>query len=400
MKRVLAILLALGGLVVPAVSGSGSGNSTRVLFDEAYPPYMYGSGDAVQGLYPAIIKTVFQRTGIEIEAQGYPWDQALHLAEKGDAAIGGLYKNEKRLKSFSFSDPIETETLGVYVRRGAGFPFHRLSDLRGKTVGLNRGWSYGDAIDDARAAGLFSVEESADDRADFEKLMAGKVDCIFAEQMSASEIIRQQQYGEKVERLAEPAAVNAVYVAFAKGDARAAGLEGFNAALRKMKQDGSYGAMLEAFTRAHRLDQRLLVQVEKALDGLADAIGREPSLDKSRAFTMLATYLRQNPEIYGAAFAFAPRQQDGRTVKSAPYVFRSGARLVEKELIDSYDYTAPEQAWYVAPVRLGKPVWTEPYFDKGGGDVWMRTYSIPIYSGGAERRLIGIVTSDVEVPSP
>jgi len=400
MIRGLLILLTAGILAASALPASGSGDRARVVFDQAYPPYMYGSGDTVRGLYPTIVRAVFDRDGIAIDAQGYPWGEALQLAEKGGAAIAGLYKNRDREKVLAFSDPIHVETLRVYVKRGEVFPFRGLSDLRGKTVGIDRQWSYGDAIDQARQSGVFSALESADDREGFEKLLAGEVDCVIADELSASEIVQEQQYGDKVEALPRPAAVNAVYVAFAKRGSGAEILKGFNASLHGMKQDGSYDRLIGAFNSAYRLDRRLLERVEQALGHLANAIIRDAPIDKSRAFTMLEAYLHNNPEIYGAAFAFAPRQQNGRTVKSSPYVLRNGARLVEKDLIDSYDYTAPDQEWYIAPVSRGKPVWTEPYFDKGGGDVWMRTYSVPIYGGGPEHRLVGIVTSDIRVPSP
>jgi hypothetical protein len=39
-------------------------------------------------------------------------------------------------------------------------------------------------------------------------------------------------------------------------------------------------------------------------------------------------------------------------------------------------------------------VWSEPYYDAGGGEAWMVTYSVPVYSSRKNPRLIGVVTID------
>lgn len=55
------------------------------------------------------------------------------------------------------------------------------------------------------------------------------------------------------------------------------------------------------------------------------------------------------------------------------------------------------KSWYSKPVELRKPLWSKPYFDKDGGDVWMITYSIPIYSKDANKKLLGVLTNNLLV---
>ena len=136
-------------------------------------------------------------------------------------------------------------------------------------------------------------------------------------------------------------------------------------------------------------------EVEQELRGFAKEISRKAPLNNETAFVLLTDYLRKNPLDYGAAFAFAPKKEGGKLIKSSPYVFRRGEELIKKDLMESYDYTASSQKWYVVPVKQKKAYWSEPYYDEGGGNAWMVTYSIPIYSAGKHRRLIGVVTSDV-----
>lgn len=144
------------------------------------------------------------------------------------------------------------------------------------------------------------------------------------------------------------------------------------------------------------VDAAVKKRVEKELTLFAQALGEKRSLDKPSMFGLLTEYIKQDPDTYGAAFAFAPQVIEGVTVKAAPYVFRQADVFVEKDLIDNYDYTAPEQEWYARPVREGKASWSKPYYDKGGGESGMITYSVPIY--GKEHRLLGVVRSDVMIP--
>ncbi|WP_461482588.1 cache domain-containing protein [Porticoccus sp.] len=134
--------------------------------------------------------------------------------------------------------------------------------------------------------------------------------------------------------------------------------------------------------------------VERRLGALALQFGAIQVSDERKVFEMLRAYLEENPDIYGAAYAFAPVELDGVVVKSSPYVFRGEAGFVERDLAVSYDYVSEQ--WYSQPVERGMAVWSDPYFDEGGGDIWMVTYSVPVYDG--DSRLSGVLTSDLPAP--
>ncbi|MBN1663869.1 MAG: PDC sensor domain-containing protein [Deltaproteobacteria bacterium] len=145
-------------------------------------------------------------------------------------------------------------------------------------------------------------------------------------------------------------------------------------------------------------EQGIRQDVEQKLGALSQEIGSKRTIGKAAAYDLLSRYLKENPRIYGAALAFAPKKKKGKTVKFSPYVYRSGNELIKKDLAKSYNYKSRE--WYAAPVKKKKPLWSEPYYDEGGGETWMVTYSIPVYSSAKRPKLIGVVTSDVIVPKP
>ncbi len=140
-------------------------------------------------------------------------------------------------------------------------------------------------------------------------------------------------------------------------------------------------------------DTAAVAVVEQQLAVLAAKLGTPERLPNPMVFSLLSSHLDANPDIFGAAFAVAPASSERTDGRSCPYVYRGEEGLIRKDLVDSYDYTA--EAWYRRPVELGHAVWSEPYFDAGGGDIWMVTYSLPLYGEGD--RLIGVVTSDLPV---
>ena len=81
---------------------------------------------------------------------------------------------------------------------------------------------------------------------------------------------------------------------------------------------------------------------------------------------------------------------------TSPYWYRSNGVLVSKELaIPAYNIDA--QTWLRKPIDTKAPYWTEPYFDQGGGDIWMRTYAIPII---VNNKVIAVATTDLAVKKP
>jgi len=110
-------------------------------------------------------------------------------------------------------------------------------------------------------------------------------------------------------------------------------------------------------------------------------------------YAILEAYLAANPEFFGATFAVEPARS-GTAAGLSPYVFRKAGRFERKDLaqVPGYDYAS--QPWFAEPRRLGLPRWSAPYFDEGGGDINMITYSIPVYTGGV---FLGILTTDVGI---
>jgi len=140
----------------------------------------------------------------------------------------------------------------------------------------------------------------------------------------------------------------------------------------------------------------VLSSIEKVPENLAYVLER--SLCSGEELNNLLKYVVQNnKEIYGSAVAFEPRAYDGEKERYSPYFYKSGGEIKYSDLgTASYQYFF--QDWYQIPKELNKPVWTEPYFDEGGGNIIMSTYSVPFYRTMAGKKgIAGIITSDISL---
>jgi len=237
--------------VTPVGQPTAQTAPVKIAVDEANPPFMYAdTAGKAAGVYPVLLQAIFERMGMTAEVAPYPWKRALELSEKGEVAVGGIYKNEKRLQIYDYSDALYSEKMLIYVQKGKGFKFATPDDLKGKQVGVLTGWSYGDAFDQAKEKGVFTVQDVASDADNFEKLALGRVDCVVAVEASGTKIIQEKQYAAKVEALPTPLTVNDTYLVFAKSAQQGDLLKTFNATLAAMKQDGSYTALTGGETPA------------------------------------------------------------------------------------------------------------------------------------------------------
>ena len=105
-----------------------------------------------------------------------------------------------------------------------------------------------------------------------------------------------------------------------------------------------------------------------------------------------------NPEIYGSAIAFEPYSFDKNSPAFAPYFYKENGKIGLKYLQDVLKYNYFVSDWYQIPKELNRPIWSEPYFDEGAGNIMMATYSVPFHKNvKGNRQFMGIVTADVSL---
>ncbi len=177
----------------------------------------------------------------------------------------------------------------------------------------------------------------------------------------------------------------------------------------------------EVKTRAKTLNHHLaMMSRDPDQTALAITIRKPESVDMMLSFQY--AMLADNPIIYGGAIAWEPFTFDAGEKYCSPYVWRDlkHGGVVANMMFNpanDYDYFAGWD-WYDHPKekyandtdhppalrfvdgrteqaklpRIEPGLWCKPYFDEGGGDVLMCTYSAPFFR---DRRFSGVVTCDV-----
>lgn len=172
-RRRLLVALSTLGLRTQA------GAPLKVLGDDHYRPLMYLDGGQPAGVLVQMLRDIEPRTGDRYAFEMLAWNQAVLRAERGEGGLIGVSFNQQRARWLDYSDPIYFDDIQVVVRRGHAFPFARLEDLRGKTLGIGNGVSYGDELDQAISSSVFKVVRDWGIDKRLRMLLAGRLDAAF-----------------------------------------------------------------------------------------------------------------------------------------------------------------------------------------------------------------------------
>lgn len=145
--------------------------------------------------------------------------------------------------------------------------------------------------------------------------------------------------------------------------------------------------------------------VEKIVHGLANSVDDlEPG--RRRAVALLRRTVTQNVELYGSGIGYEPTIYGSL----APYVYQpSGVYGTEQspEMKAATDLVVTDLGrggrayeigdWYQLPVQMRRAVWTEPYYDEGGGNIVMATYAVPVHLRDDPLPVSAVIGGDVSL---
>ena len=122
--------------------------------------------------------------------------------------------------------------------------------------------------------------------------------------------------------------------------------------------------------------------VRNSLWSVQQQINRPDSLE-----AITVRLVEANPVIFGSTVAMTDKNQ-------APYSYKQADTVITSSLANAeYDYK--HQEWYVKPLELQGGYWSEPYYDEGGGNMLMTTYSVPVTD--KRGRVAAVFTADVSL---
>lgn len=156
----------------------------------------------------------------------------------------------------------------------------------------------------------------------------------------------------------------------------------------------------EAVSQVERALENSILRIEQVLQGVEVAVNNmawnvENCLDTPDSmYCLTSQLLKNNPHIVGSAIAFEPYYFPEKGMLFSPYSCYRGDSIVHIQLgTEDYEYRSID--WYQIPKLLNRAYWSEPYFDDGGGDIIMSTYSKPLYDRNG--KMYGIFTADISL---
>ena len=161
----------------------------------------------------------------------------------------------------------------------------------------------------------------------------------------------------------------------------------------KMRDEASDNAHSELSNTIHQIDA-ILHAVEIAVENTAWVVPKSLAYPDS-LYAITERLLRNNEFIYGSAIAFEPNYYKSQGHYFSPYSYRGKNGNIRSRQLGTGTYDYHYMDWYQIPKLLDKPYWSEPYYDDGGGNMMMTTYSKPLYDN--DGKMYAIITADLSL---
>ena len=279
MKKLLALLLALGLVFALTACGNGDSESSQTPSEDvtesqepaasdeggatgdygefttieegklimstnaAFPPYEMTTDDGgFAGIDVEIAEAIAEKLGLELQIDDMEFTAALEAAQSGmsDMAMAGITINEDRLAVMDFSETYATGIQVVIVKEGSDVTLDNLGEQLIGVQNGTTGWQFctGDYGDDHVAAfdnGITAVQA----------LLGDQVDCVVIDQGPA-EVFVAENPGLTI--LETEYAVEDYAIGVAKGNT--ALLDAINGALTELMEDGTVQAIIDKYITA------------------------------------------------------------------------------------------------------------------------------------------------------
>jgi len=211
------------------------------------PPFT-DSKRADGGIATRLVLEAFRTAGTQPKLDWLPWKRGYSLTRNGTYQASFPYlRTAKREQDFLFSDPIFSDPSYLWTRTGDTLSVDDPEGFKGRTICVPQ--SYHSPLQDLLAASIASgkvkVERPETPDKCVQMLAAGRVDALSGEAEEIAGPRRTLGRADSISRSRTPLAKLDFCVIFPRnGIGSAALLDRFNAALRRMRGDGRYAALM------------------------------------------------------------------------------------------------------------------------------------------------------------
>ena len=253
MKKI--IIMCTTTLLFCCFCDLGLGEELIIFGNHNKPPKVFQKNKKAQGILVDITRYIEKKTGDTFNIRLYPWKRAYNNAKDSKGGIIGLSKTEERLKIFDYSEVMYYDDIFLVVKKEKKFKFENFKDLKGKTLGIGRGGSYGDDFEQGKRSGSFKIEEDNAPPQRLRKLLKGRIDAalIGPGKIAFEQIILQDPY--LLERksqfaiLPKPFKRDPNFLGISKKLNKKSLIKRFNSALKKGYSNGEIPQIIDKYSK-------------------------------------------------------------------------------------------------------------------------------------------------------
>lgn len=164
-------------------------------------------------------------------------------------------------------------------------------------------------------------------------------------------------------------------------------------ARRVIKEESFISAKNELNSTIYQIDNQLNM-IEVALENSVRYVKKDKR-DSAKMVELTYNITEDNPNIYACAIAFNPYFYKETELFAAFANFNEQSQEIESNVIGGADYNYTFMEWYLVPKLMNTKYWTDPYFDHGGSNRIVCTYSIPLYDSNDQ--FYGVLGGDMSI---
>lgn len=243
MKK-LFVVLAL--VLLSALAAGAEGKKVTAAADP-WPPFV-DPDNPTQGISLEIIRAALGTQGYEVEMQFIPWARAEAGVKEGEIDIlPDTWMTEKRKEYLLYSEPYAANDVKFVKKKGDPFEYEGLESLTGKTVGIVRGYGYGDEFLNATN---FKREEANEPITNVKKLVLGRFDLTLEDQIVLSNLLKKKEPKllEEVEFTKNALSSQTLSVTCGLKNPRCNEIIGaFNKGLAEIRANGKYDEIMKSY---------------------------------------------------------------------------------------------------------------------------------------------------------
>lgn len=243
MKKLVLLMIAIILFVALSIAQAKIVTSSC----DPWPPFVDPDHPKL-GLSIEIVREAFKTQGYKLKHEFKPWARAEDGVKKGKYDIlPNTWKTDKRLKYLKYSNPYATNKIKFVSRKGDTFEYKGLKSLKGKKIGVIRGYGYGDVFMKARGYKLYPL---ADFIQNVKKLNLKRIDLTLEDEIVARNLISKKdpELIKGIRFTKNALSSNDLYVTCGLANPRHKEIiNAFNKGLKKIKANGTLKKIFKSY---------------------------------------------------------------------------------------------------------------------------------------------------------